>query len=51
MKAPEVNVNGNPYKCKGECSLHLKGRTDKHGTKVYSTENAPGLILGTGNVG
>jgi hypothetical protein len=51
IRAPVDNVYGNPYKCSGECSLHLKGRTEQQGTPVYSSENAPGIILGTGNVG
>lgn len=35
----------------GECSLHLKGRTDTNGNPIYSAESAPGLIIATGNVG
>ena len=38
-------------KCSGECSLHLNGRTKKNSNPLYSSENAPGIILATGNVG
>lgn len=51
IKAPEYNYAGNPIKCAGDCSLNFKGRTESVGTPIYSSENAPGIILATGNVG
>ncbi|KAL4463962.1 hypothetical protein ABPG74_005899 [Tetrahymena malaccensis] len=51
VKAPEYNYAGNPIRCSGDCSLNFKGRTESQGTPVYSTDNAPGIILATGNVG
>ncbi len=51
LKAPEKTSTGKPIMCAGECSLHLKGRTELFGTPIYSGDNSPGLILATGNVG
>lgn len=51
LKAPEVDSKGNSIECSGECSLHLKGRTQSNGNPIYSSEYAPGIIVGTGNTG
>jgi hypothetical protein len=51
LKAPEVAYDGETIDCSGECSLHLKGRTESTGYPIYSSENAPGIIIGTGNIG
>lgn len=51
LKAPAKTFDGKDYNCSGECSLHLKGRTDTYGNPIYSAESAAGLIIGTGNVG
>lgn len=38
--------------CQAEpCSLHLHGATTNIAGRVYSAPDAPGLIMGTGNVG
>jgi Sortilin, neurotensin receptor 3, len=42
---------GNELICAGDCSLHLKGRTDVSSTSIYSSDNSPGLALGVGNTG
>ena len=31
--------------------MHLKGRTETNGNPLYSAENAPGIIMATGNTG
>jgi len=46
LKAPKENSN-----CSGDCSLHLRGRTESYGNPIYTTGGAPGLILATGNTG
>lgn len=51
LKAPEFDGKGKPIHCSGECSLHLKGRSELRGTPIYSSENSPGIILATGNFG
>lgn len=50
MKAPAKNIYGNDINCSGECSLNLKGRTESSGTRIYSSPNSPGIVLGIGNV-
>ena len=45
IKAPEYNYEGEKTSCSGECSLHLKGRTESNGRPIYSSENAPGLLM------
>lgn len=51
LQAPEKTHDGKDISCSGECSLHLKGRTEKTGNPIYTTENSPGLIIATGNTG
>ena len=51
LKAPALDVNGDVLSCSGECSLHLNGRTKKNSNPLYSSVNAPGIIIATGNTG
>jgi len=57
LQAPSHDAHGLPVSCKDLCSLNLFGITASFGAAgaahltLYSTANAPGLILGTGNVG
>ena len=37
--------------CSGDCSLHLEGKSDKNAVPIHSSSNAPGIIMGVGNVG
>jgi len=54
LRAPTVTSKGSPIDCHTEddCSLHLE--IYSHMGKlapVYSTENAVGIVIGTGNLG
>lgn len=52
LTAPERDSEGKKIICEDEdCSLHLNSITDSTFGPFYSTTNAVGLILGTGNVG
>eukprot|EP01111_Echinosteliopsis_oligospora_P008053 TRINITY_DN2346_c0_g1_i2.p1 TRINITY_DN2346_c0_g1~~TRINITY_DN2346_c0_g1_i2.p1 ORF type:complete len:747 (-),score=203.44 TRINITY_DN2346_c0_g1_i2:58-2298(-) len=56
LQAPSFDSTGQPISCTGACSLHLNGLTTYFlsagsATFFYSTENAIGLILATGNIG
>ena len=54
IKAPEHKLNGKSYRCFIEdgCSLHLEIYSHMGQlAPVYSSENAVGIVLGTGNVG
>lgn len=52
ISAPEVNAYGKAIKCDPDtgCSLNLYGASQSY-SSVYSTDNALGLIVATGNVG
>ncbi|CAD8138729.1 unnamed protein product [Paramecium octaurelia] len=50
LKAPKYSYAGQPLNCNGDCSLHLKGRTETT-SLIYSSEQAVGIIIGTGNTG
>lgn len=45
LKAP-----GKDSHCTGDCSLHLKGRSD-YINPIYTHQSAHGIILGIGNIG
>ncbi|KAJ3218576.1 vacuolar protein sorting/targeting protein PEP1 [Clydaea vesicula] len=55
LKPPEKNYAGNDWKCTVSntpdkaCSLHLHSITHPH--KVFTTESAPGFVMGVGSVG
>ncbi len=51
IRAPKVNFQNEPLNCGGECSLHLKGRTESLANPIYTSEKAAGIILATGNTG
>ncbi len=51
LQAPEFDVNKKPLHCNGECSLHLRGFTDKFSNPIYSSESSVGIIVGVGNTG
>ena len=54
LKAPETRKNGKAGRCYIEdgCSLHLEIYSHMGQlAPVYSSENAVGLVLGTGNIG
>ena len=54
IKAPEVTLSGKKSSCyiEDNCSLHLEIYSHMGElAPVYSTENAVGLVLGTGNIG
>jgi len=53
LKPPRVDSLGKKIDCPPErCWLHLHGITNFHNyAPFYSTENAVGIIMGTGNVG
>lgn len=53
LKAPKVDSLGKKTDCPPErCWLHLHGVTNFHNyAPFYSTENAVGIIMGTGNTG
>ncbi|KAM3138353.1 hypothetical protein pb186bvf_009629 [Paramecium bursaria] len=50
IKAPKYSYNGQPLNCNGDCSLHLRGRTQTS-SMIYSSQDAIGIIIGTGNTG
>lgn len=51
IPAPEKDINGKVLNCHGECSLHLRGFTDKFSNPLYSSHTAVGIIMGVGNTG
>lgn len=53
LKPPRVDSTGKQIECPPDkCWLHLHGITNFHNyAPFYSTENAIGIIVGTGNVG
>jgi hypothetical protein len=51
LRAPEVDADGKEVVCSGDCSLHLKGRTESNQNPIYSSENSPGVAIGVGNTG
>ena len=51
IPAPETDIDGKQLNCHGECSLHLRGFTDKYSNPLYSSESAVGIIMGVGNTG
>jgi hypothetical protein len=53
LKAPKIDSLGKKLECPPDrCWLHLHGITNFHNyAPFYSTENAVGIIMGTGNVG
>ncbi|CAE7329343.1 VPS10, partial [Symbiodinium sp. CCMP2592] len=53
LKPPRVDSTGKQIDCPPDkCWLHLHGITNFHNyAPFYSTENAIGIIMGTGNVG
>ncbi|CAL1152093.1 unnamed protein product [Cladocopium goreaui] len=53
LKPPRVDSTGKQIECPPDkCWLHLHGITNFHNyAPFYSTENAIGIIMGTGNVG
>lgn len=53
LKPPRVDSTGKQIECPvDKCWLHLHGITNFHNyAPFYSTENAIGIIMGTGNVG
>lgn len=51
LRPPSRNALGQPIMCStSDCSLHLHGITSEWGP-FYTSENALGLIMATGNVG
>lgn len=51
IKAPKLSYNNEAINCGGECSLHLKGRTESLSNPIYTSDKAAGIILATGNTG
>ena len=53
ISAPAIDSLQKPIKCGSEekCRLHLNLHTNSVCPPVYSSENAPGIIIATGNVG
>eukprot|EP00743_Colponemidia_sp_Colp-15_P002319 GILK01002514.1.p1 GENE.GILK01002514.1~~GILK01002514.1.p1 ORF type:complete len:898 (+),score=135.65 GILK01002514.1:39-2696(+) len=52
LAAPEKDADGKTIACpQEECSLNLHGITFQQFGPFYSTENAVGVVMGTGNVG
>ena len=51
LKSPAFDSENKSIECSGECSLHLRGYTDKSSNPIYSNKNAIGIIIGVGNVG
>ncbi|CAD8114785.1 unnamed protein product [Paramecium sonneborni] len=51
IKAPKFDSEGNIVECGGECSLHFVGRTESYRQTIYTVDQAPGIVLGVGNVG
>ncbi|RIA92294.1 hypothetical protein C1645_765456 [Glomus cerebriforme] len=56
IKPPEKNLGGSGFRCnignweQGECSLHLHSVTRNKG-HTFSAGEAPGVLMGVGNVG
>lgn len=52
IRAPLHDATGERYHCAdtGSCTLHLHGIADLYGP-FYSSQNAIGLVMGTGSVG
>ena len=50
VQAPEHDAGGKRIVCEDECYLNLHSVTSVY-SAVYSSDNAVGLVLGTGNVG
>lgn len=53
LTIPERDSDHKPYDCKGNCSLHLHGYTERrnHRDAFSSSSSAVGLVMGVGNVG
>lgn len=51
IPAPEKDIDGKTLDCHGECSLHLRGFTDKYSNPLYSSETSIGIVMGVGNTG
>lgn len=53
LKPPKISSTGKKIECQPDrCWLHLHGITNFHNyAPFYSSENAVGIIMGTGNVG
>ena len=51
IEAPIKDSNNKKIVCEEDCYLHLHSITNKEFSPHYSSENAVGIILGTGNVG
>ncbi|KAJ1654422.1 vacuolar protein sorting/targeting protein PEP1 [Dispira simplex] len=52
IPAPATDAQGQPYRCDGECGLHLHGHTDMADPgSLFGVPSAPGLMLAVGNVG
>ena len=51
IPAPEKDIDGKKLDCHGECSLHLRGFTDKYSNPLYSSDTAVGIMMGVGNTG
>ena len=50
IEPPERDSEGKRIICEGDCYLHLHSVTSPY-SQVYSTENAIGIVMATGNVG
>ncbi|CAG8518000.1 12256_t:CDS:10 [Gigaspora margarita] len=52
LTIPERDSDHKPYYCKGDCSLHLHGYTERRNHRdAFSSSSAVGLVMGVGNVG
>jgi hypothetical protein len=51
LRSPSRDSEGHGIVCQGDCSLHLKGRTDSNHNPIYSSDNSPGIAIGVGNTG
>ncbi|KAI8902073.1 hypothetical protein BC833DRAFT_521459 [Globomyces pollinis-pini] len=52
LKPPSVDSYQQPYRCKGDCFLHLHAFTERHDKRdTYSSIGAIGVMVGVGNVG
>jgi hypothetical protein len=50
LRAPARDSSNETIRCAGDCSLHLKGRTE-NANPIYSSESSPGVAVGVGNTG
>ena len=50
IEPPERDSEGKRIICEDDCYLHLHSVTSSY-SQVYSTDNAIGIVMGTGNVG